>query len=173
MKQILLNLAQKKWSRNPALIRPCRSCPWGPQWRMWQALTPPQYCPWFFFPSSTLTLIPLPFVSVSFGTHGLLIRALALSPLCVFSTLQILLSHYFSLSWPFLVQGKVVASFLLQVQVPDLCLILSPFPSSNAPGWGSHSLAGPCLPRGQSGDGLCAESGPSPSPASQDWEDLV
>ena len=136
----------------------------GRRGRSW---SPPQHCPWFFFPLSTFTLIPLPFVSVSFCTHGLLIRPLALSPLCVFSTLQILLSHHFSLSWPFLVQGNVVASFLLQIQVPDLCLVLSPFPSSNAPGERrSHSLAGPCLPRGWSGIGcVLSQSLPLVQPA--------
>ena len=108
---------------------------------MWQVLILSSILPLIFLPSFYIDLDPSPlcvcFLLHSWAPH----MTPGFAPLCVFSTLQILLSHHFSLSWPFLVQGKVVASFLLQVQVPDLCLILSPFSSSNAPGWGVSQLS--------------------------------
>ena len=137
---------------------------------MWHVLIPSSTLPLIFLPSLCIDLDPSP-LHVCFLLHS---RAPHMTPGFVSSVcLFYVADSSFSSFQPLLtIPGPGRGRGIFLASVPDLCLILSPFPSSNAPEGGSHGLAGPCLPRGQSGDWLCAESEPSPGPASQDWKDL-
>ena len=141
---------------------------------MWQVLILSSILPLIFLPSFYIDLDPSPlcvcFLLHSWAPHmtpgfvtSVCLFYLADSP---FSSFQPLLA----IPGPGQGRGIFLASGPSARSLPNSLPIFQ-FKCPRV--GGSHSLAGPCLPRGQSGDGLCAESEPSPSPASQDWKDLV